>query len=308
MEKYSVSSRSESYKRKKSCWSCNGKLNSSNWSDLLDSNLDKCEKCGLIQSKYIPSEELLGELYNDKLYNDFYDSHVFKSHYKRKEAFGKERVKDWLKYYGTEKPNRVLEIGCGSGFTLSAAKDEGLDVYGLDLSSKCVEFCNESGLKNVYNKELSEFANENNKKFDVIALYDVLEHMPDPLAAMRNIKKLMNKGGLLTLYVPNANSFIINTLDSSATQWVWQPFHLSYFNKDSLGFLLNNQGFSEVYSDTVGMDIFDISNFIKQGRNINSITLDSETMWQAQKAIQSTIDSLGIGSILRYFCRFNSDS
>ena len=62
MEKYSVSSRSESYKRKKSCWSCNGKLNSSNWSDLLDSNLDKCEKCGLIQSKYIPSEELLGEL------------------------------------------------------------------------------------------------------------------------------------------------------------------------------------------------------------------------------------------------------
>ena len=108
--------------------------------------------------------------------------------------------------------------------------------------------------------------------------------------------------------MPNANSFIINTLDSSATQWVWQPFHLSYFNKDSLGFLLNNQGFSEVYSDTVGMDIFDISNFIKQGRNINSITLDSETMWQAQKAIQSTIDSLGIGSILRYFCRFNSDS
>ena len=70
MEKYSVSSRSESYKVKKFCWSCNGKLESSNWSDSLGSNLVQCEKCGLIQSKYIPSEEILGELYND---NNFYD-------------------------------------------------------------------------------------------------------------------------------------------------------------------------------------------------------------------------------------------
>ena len=123
---------------------------------------------------------------------------------------------------------------------------------------------------------------------------------------IEKIKKIMNKDGLLTFYVPNADSFIINTLDSSATQWVWQPFHLSYFNRDSLGYLLNSQGFSEVYSDTVGMDIFDIANFIKQGKNIKSVTLDSGRMWQAQIAIQSTIDSLGIGSILRYFCRLNA--
>ena len=51
------------------------------------------------------------------------------------------------------------------------------------------------------------------------------------------------------------------------------------------------------------MDISDIANFIKQGKNIKSVTLDSGRMWQAQIAIQSTIDSLGIGSILRYFCR-----
>ena len=306
MKKYSVSSRSESYKIKKFCWSCNGKLGSSNWFDSLGSNLVQCEKCGLIQSEYIPSEEILGELYNDKLYNDFYDEHVLKNHNKRKDAFGRERVKDWLKYYGKEKPTRVLEIGCGSGFTLSAAKDKGLDVYGLELSNKCVEFCNDLGLKNVFKKELSEFVNQTHQKFDVIALYDVLEHMPDPLTTIRDIKKIMNKDGLLTFYVPNADSFIINTLDSSATQWVWQPFHLSYFNKKSLGYLLNSQGFTEVYSDTVGMDIFDIANFIKQERDIKSITLDSETMWKAQKAIQSTIDSLGVGSILRYFCRINS--
>ena len=74
MEKYSVSSRSESYKIKKFCWSCSGKLESSTWTDSMGSNFVQCVKCGLIQSEYLPSEEILGELYNDKLYNDFYDA------------------------------------------------------------------------------------------------------------------------------------------------------------------------------------------------------------------------------------------
>lgn len=305
MEKYSVYSRPESYKKKQFCWSCSGKLEQSNWKDISGLCLVKCEKCQLIQSEYLPTDELLGELYNDKIYNDFYDSHVLENHNKRKEAFGRERVNDWLKYYGKEKPSSILEIGCGSGFTLSAAKDLGLDVYGLELSEKCVEFCRNIGLKNVYRKDLSEFAIESNQKFDVIAMYDVLEHIPNPLNAIKDLRKLIKKNGLLTFYVPNADSFIINTLDSSATQWVWQPFHLSYFNKKSLSFLLKKEGFSEVYSDTVGMDIYDIANHVKYGEEIKSVSLSPEKMWEVQKAIQATIDKLGVGSILRYFCRAN---
>ena len=149
MNKYSVSSRSKSYKKKEFCWCCHGKLKLSNWKDLSGSNLLKCEECNLIQSEYIPNEELLGELYNDKIYNDFYDSHVLDNHEKRKEAFGKSRVNDWLRFYGKDKPKSILEVGCGSGFTLSAAQDIGLDVYGLELSNKCVEFCKKIGLEKV---------------------------------------------------------------------------------------------------------------------------------------------------------------
>ena len=52
----------------------------------MGSNFVQCVKYGLIQSEYLPSEEILGELYIDKLYNDFYDEHILKNHEKRKRS------------------------------------------------------------------------------------------------------------------------------------------------------------------------------------------------------------------------------
>ncbi len=303
MNKYSARNNPNSYIDKSECWNCNGKLFESSWSDLNGDKLFSCNSCGLIQCTKIPSYQLLSDFYNDTLYSDFYQSHVIDNHNKRKELFGRQRVTDWINFFGKNTPQNVLEIGCGSGFTLSAAKDNGFEVTGLELNQKCVDFCHKQGLFSVYNESLEEFTKKSDVKFDIVGMYDVLEHLTNPRETIQNIKNLLKPGGLLSIYVPNSNSFIINILDSSRTQWVWQPFHLSYFNEASLGYLLKDFGFQAVHVDTVGMDIYDICNFLGQSNTINSKTVEPDRIWDAQQELQKKIDTLGLGSILRYFSR-----
>lgn len=134
----------------------------------------------------------------------------------------------------------LLDIGCGNGLFLSYAKRKGYHVCGIDYNVAAI---NEGKkLFGLGDAELMCTALElyagNGRKFDIITMFETLEHLDDPNGAMTNIKKLLKPGGILALSVPNPNRFL-DTLG----EWDCPPMHLTKWSPRSLTKFVESHGF-----------------------------------------------------------------
>ncbi len=103
---------------------------------------------------------------------------------------------------------RILEVGCGAGSTLLAAKEQGVaaDIVGAEYVESVAEIAKKRGLKKIYTGDFSIAARKiqsKEPKFDAIIFGDVLEHMADPWAALTLAKDLLVDGGQVVASVPN---------------------------------------------------------------------------------------------------------
>lgn len=102
----------------------------------------------------------------------------------------------------------ILEVGCGAGSTLLAAKEQGIasDIVGAEYVESVAAIAKKRGLKKVYTGDFSiaaEKIQSKERKFDAIIFGDVLEHMVDPWAALTLAKSLLVDGGQVIVSVPN---------------------------------------------------------------------------------------------------------
>jgi len=106
-----------------------------------------------------------------------------------------------------KKGGKLLDVGCGDGARLQVAFDNGWDVYGLEVSNAAIE-----KLKKRFNLTDSEshFKNASIREsgfpyasFDAITYWSVLEHVVDPLENLQEASRLLKKGGILAIRVPN---------------------------------------------------------------------------------------------------------
>lgn len=95
----------------------------------------------------------------------------------------------------------ILDIGCGTGFFLEKARER-YATAGLDLSELAVQYCAERGLSDVHQGTASDLARVSDRKYDGIFFLDVLEHLDEPAAALREARALLAGGGLLFVTVP----------------------------------------------------------------------------------------------------------
>ena len=127
---------------------------------------------------------------------------------------------------------KLLDIGCAAGFFLKVAKDMSWETYGIELSDYAARYAREEFDLNVQTgtTETIEFPE---KYFDVITMWDVIEHLPNPRSFIRDISQLLSKNGLLVLGTPNAES-----LAAMLKRKKWchfnPPEHLFYFGPSTL--------------------------------------------------------------------------
>ncbi|GGH33063.1 class I SAM-dependent methyltransferase [Paenibacillus segetis] len=134
-----------------------------------------------------------------------------------------------------------LDIGCGEGWGLDFFCSKGWEVKGLEYSGygcsihhpEMLQFLTEGEPEVALKKLISE-----NKKFDVIWLDNVLEHLKNPLEILKYCSLLLSEQGVLVIEVPNDFSIVQNRLLEKGfikeEFWVVSPDHISYFNKDGL--------------------------------------------------------------------------
>jgi len=100
----------------------------------------------------------------------------------------------------------LLDVGCGSGSFLRLAKSQGYQVTGIDVSKASIKLAKEKfGLCDVYDMSAEELLSKNSwrKSFDVICLFDVLEHLENPVEVLSGLKKLLKPNGYLVCTVPS---------------------------------------------------------------------------------------------------------
>ena len=99
-----------------------------------------------------------------------------------------------------------LDIGCGEGFTMEFYYKKGWNVTGIDYSDIGIKRMNPNQLVNFMMGDSLEFIkqeNNNNKKYRLLNMGNVLEHVPDPINVLYNIKTIMDVDSIITITVPN---------------------------------------------------------------------------------------------------------
>jgi SAM-dependent methyltransferase len=205
-----------------------------------------CRACGLIFCDPLPTEQELDLCYAASFNYGWYARHRL-----QKRAQGYHR---WLRVRHqlerrTGGPGRLLDIGCGYGWFLHAARRAGWQVAGIELSGDAVAFATGRLELDVTLGALESIAPPAGR-YDAITLWHSLEHMRDPRRALGWIRAALKPGGVVLIGVPNVESRGLRRRGASWT-WLQQPFvHLWHFSARSLGLLLEQSGFRPLSATT----------------------------------------------------------
>jgi SAM-dependent methyltransferase len=136
-----------------------------------------------------------------------------------------------------KKGQKALEIGCSSGFMLSALRDKGIDVFGIDPSEGFIEYVRSKGIY-VY-KNLEELKANHDIQFDLIIHYYVLEHIRNPVDFIKQCMKLLKSESKMVFEVPCATDPLVELYHVPAfDKFYWSVAHHWYFNRESLTVVL----------------------------------------------------------------------
>lgn len=100
----------------------------------------------------------------------------------------------------SEQPIRILDIGCGTGANLEMLSRFGA-AEGVDVSAEALAFCRERGLGNVRQGQAEQLPWENDS-FDLVTGLDVVEHLDDDVAGLKEMRRVLRPGGYAFLFVP----------------------------------------------------------------------------------------------------------
>ena len=137
---------------------------------------------------------------------------------------------------------RILDAGCGAGLFLKLARDAGHEVAGVELSLSAVEYG-----RNVYGLPIAwgtlESAELPADHFDVVTMWHMLEHTPDPVEALTAVRRVLKPGGIVLFGVPN-----IASLEAKLFGRRWfsldAPRHLVHFSPQSARQAVETSGLS----------------------------------------------------------------
>lgn len=202
----------------------------------------KCRNCGLVYINPQPDEETIAGHYREEYYKEWIEKQM-----KRRVLMWKKRLKDLMSY---RKSGRLLDVGCGLGTFLKLAEEEGFEISGTEVSEYVSRYVKESLGIDVFRGNLEE-AHFPPSHFDAVTVWHTLEHLPDPRAALKEINRILKKGGLLVVALPNLNNYITRILYPLAKRKKLRLFslqakewHLYHFTPRTITSMLKDTGFS----------------------------------------------------------------
>lgn len=134
----------------------------------------------------------------------------------------------------------LLDVGAYTGVFVEIAADHGWEAWGVEPSRWAVEEARKRGLRMIQGTLATVGLPDGS--FDVVTMWDVIEHLTDPLQELRRANRLLKPGGLLVVHTIDIGSPFARLM---GTRWPWlMEMHLYYFDRRTLRLMLEKAGFS----------------------------------------------------------------
>lgn len=232
-----------------------------------------CEDCDTVFVNPRPSVELLGEFYAQSARYDFWNKYVFPaSERARREKIFRPRAERTISLAEKFLPKfeTLMEVGAGFGTfcELMAESGQFKRILVLEPSSGLAETCRSRNLETL---EMPVESLPDGVKVDIIASFEVIEHLFSAKSFLQSCVAHLNNNGLIILSCPNYHGFDIQTLGLKSDSIDHE--HLNYFNPSSLGLLVGRCGFRVLELLTPGkLDADIVRNFVLRGE----VSLDGQ--------------------------------
>jgi SAM-dependent methyltransferase len=202
----------------------------------LQDQMVRCTSCGLHYVRPRLKWELILEGYKGGTDENFVSQIAF-----RERTFRK--CLDKIERMARPAGKRVLDVGAAGGSFLAAARERGYEPHGCEPSTWMCQFAKEHYGLDLFPGTLFEMPRQPGS-VDLLTLFDVIEHTPDPQAVLRRAHELLASDGVLAMSYPDYGSLAARFLGS---RW---PFlltvHLYYFTRATMTALLRRTGFEPI--------------------------------------------------------------
>lgn len=205
----------------------------------------KCSACFTSQVLPQPTADELQRFYDSFHLNEM-SGGLYDEVEERMKADFPAKVK-MVRGYMVAQDSRLLDVGCGKGFFVKAATDNGVRAEGIDVSCSGVEYAvNVLGIRAQIGRIEEQNSGEWSEAFDVVTLWATIEHLTDPLVVLRAINGSLRPGGIVLCDTGLGNVYWEKFLPGHS-QWYDAPQHMFVFSEQGLVALLEKAGFKIVH-------------------------------------------------------------
>jgi SAM-dependent methyltransferase len=220
------------------CPVCGGR-DSESWVEFEALAFVRCRECGSVWKRFERTALRPPDFYEQDYFHGRRSGRDKRFEHRVKKAMGQLRSAMELC-----EARSVLDVGCSLGYVIEAGKRLGLEAAGTDLSEYAVRVCRERG----HRAEVGELVRLpfRDAEFDIVFMKHVLEHTPEPMRALAEVRRVMRPGGVVVILVPDLaywkgehrrRSYRYFRPDDLGQQ------HYVYYTEESLPRLLGRAGF-----------------------------------------------------------------
>ncbi|MFH1754037.1 MAG: class I SAM-dependent methyltransferase [Candidatus Omnitrophota bacterium] len=210
------------------------KIYSSSSSEIFCERVVRCRRCGLIYISPRPKKDLILKGYSSA------EDETYVSQERGRFITFKKCV-EIIKRFSPS--GKLLDVGAAAGIFVKAAADAGYDACGVEPSGWMSTTAKERYGVTIYPGVLQE-QRFDDSSFDIVTMWDVLEHIPDPMAALGEVRRILKPGGLLVVNYPRIDDFFAKIF--GRRWWFLLSVHLFYFTPGTLHQYMEKTGFERI--------------------------------------------------------------
>ena len=208
----------------------------------------RCQRCGLRRQYPVPDPDSLNVLYHSEYYQDRGLDRTLDALPRFARELLADRVARLTRAVG--KTGSLLDVGCGTGVFLEAARRAGWEVRGTETSEDSIAYARTITPAPIFHGELATL--DDGLTYDAVTFWDVLEHLPDPRAELRLARERLRPGGVVGVSLPSVQGLKARLQGDAWRYYAPSMGHISHFTPKTLSLLLAQADFTVLEVRTHG--------------------------------------------------------